>query len=263
MGPGGFVMKWPAELVVVRHGQSAYNDLKERKKIDPLYKEFLRSYETAWDSPETRELALKVKQRFALNVSDYDTPITELGTRQAEETGRRLQGLIALPDIVHVSPSLRTRETFESMKRTWPGLAGTEVVSEERIREKGHGLALLYNDFRLFHVFHPHEKLLRDLEGEYFYRFPNGECTPDVRERIRSWLGTLIREFAGMRVLAITHHLTILSLRANLERLSPEEFLRLDEKEKPINCGVTKYRGDPTQGKDGRLVLDFYNKKLY
>jgi IS5 family transposase len=61
----------------------------------------------------------------------------------------------------------------------------------------------------------------------------------------------------------VTHHLTILSFRANYERLSPEEFIRLDEHEKPVNCGITVYRGDPNQGKDGKLVLQIYNKKFY
>ena len=53
-------------------------------------------------------------------------------------------------------------------------------------------------------------------------------------------LPTLTREFSGNRVMAITHHLTILATRANFERLSPEEFLQLDEHEKPVNCSVTR-----------------------
>jgi hypothetical protein len=28
----------------------------------------------------------------------------------------------------------------------------------------------------------------------------------------------------------------------------PEELLRIDEDEKPLNCGVTVYRGDPQAG---------------
>jgi hypothetical protein len=54
-----------------------------------------------------------------------------------------------------------------------------------------------------------------------------------------------------------------LSFRANYERLPPEEFLRIDEEEKPLNCGVTLYQGDPKAGSNGRLVLDQYNVKLY
>jgi broad specificity phosphatase PhoE len=76
-------------------------------------------------------------------------------------------------------------------------------------------------------------------------------------------IGTLIREYAGKNMLMVTHHLTILSIRANLERLTPDEFIRLDQEEKPVNCGVTVYTGNSTVGKDGKLILDRYNQKLY
>ena len=66
-----------------------------------------------------------------------------------------------------------------------------------------------------------------------------------MRLRNLSWITTLTREFAGRRVMAITHHLTIPATRANFERLSPEAFLHLDKHEKPLNCGVTQYVGDP------------------
>ena len=58
-------------------------------------------------------------------------------------------------------------------------------------------------------------------------------------------------------------HLTILGVRANLERLSAEEFERLDQEQKPINSGVTTYKGDPTQGQNGRLILTAYNLNLH
>jgi hypothetical protein len=63
--------------------------------------------------------------------------------------------------------------------------------------------------------------------------------------------------------MAVTHHLSILALRANLERFGAPEFQRLDNEEKPINCGVTIYRGNPNAGEDGHLELDRYNQKLY
>ena len=85
----------------------------------------------------------------------------------------------------------------------------------------------------------------------------------DVRQRNLSWIATLTREFAGKRVMAITHHLTILSTRANFERLSPERFIHLDEHEKPVNCGVTRYEGNPAVGRQGRLELAEYNRKYY
>ncbi|HXK40411.1 MAG TPA: histidine phosphatase family protein, partial [Candidatus Paceibacterota bacterium] len=83
------------------------------------------------------------------------------------------------------------------------------------------------------------------------------------RDRVRSFLATLIRENPDERVLIISHHLTLLAFRANMERWDREEFTRVDREETPINCGVTIYEGDPTLGGDGRLVMKAYNKKLY
>ncbi|MDO8558873.1 MAG: hypothetical protein Q7R84_00930 [bacterium] len=61
----------------------------------------------------------------------------------------------------------------------------------------------------------------------------------------------------------VTHHLTILSFRASMEHLTPEQFIELDEKEKPVNCGVTRYECNPDRGKDGKMELIFYNKCLF
>ena len=122
---------------------------------------------------------------------------------------------------------------------------------------------LLYNDWRVFNVFHPEQGALRTLLGPYWYQYPQGESVSQVRDRVRSILATVIREHSGKNVMMVTHHLTILSIRATLERLTHEQFMELDTNEKPVNCGVTHYRGDPDAGSNGKLVLDFYNRKLY
>ncbi len=145
----------------------------------------------------------------------------------------------------------------------WSELKSAKVVEEERIREQDHGLATLYYDWRAFHVMHPEQKLLYDRLGSYWYKYPQGENIPDVRDRVRSWVTTVIRDFSKKKVLVVTHHLTILSMRANFERLDAAEFQRLDAQEKPINCGVTLYKGHSHVGKNGKSVLEVYNKKYY
>lgn len=145
-------------------------------------------------------------------------------------------------------------------------MAGTKRCkknNDERIREQEHGLSILYNDWRVFQTLHPEQKLLREQEGRYWYRYPQGENVADVRLRTHNWMGTLIRDFAEKKVLVVTHHLTILSLRANFERLDENGFLHLDEHEAPINCGVTVYRGNPNKGTNGKLELEAYNQKFY
>lgn len=254
-------MKWPETLTLIRHDTSSYNELKQVKEVNPLYQKFKKSYSQDPASAETKELALEVKQNFALNVGDHNTPLGE--GNKAEQMAETLKEQIALPDVIFVSPYYRTKLTLERMTEGWPQLKDIPTFEEERIREQEHGMALIYNDWRVFYALHPEQRELHKIEGDYWYRYPQGENVPDVRERVRSWQNTLVREFAEKNVLAVTHHLTILSTRANLERWDSEQFIHFDKEDKPINCGVTIYKGRPDLGKDGKLLLEVYNQRLY
>jgi len=256
-------MKWPEYLMLIRHDKSAYNVLKTEKRKYPLYQKFLAACRVDPCGAKTIKLAREVQKKFALRVSDCDTPLDSSEGHQAEITGKELRERFELPDVIFVSPYKRTLLTLELITKKWPELANVKTYKDERIREQEHGLALLYNDWRVFEALHPEQKMLRDQEGPYWYRYPQGENVPDVRLRNKSWTATVIREFPEKKVMAVTHHLSILATRADLERLDADEFIRLDEKEKPINCGVTLYRGNPALGKNGKLVLEFYNRKYY
>lgn len=255
-------MKWPNSLTLVRHGESTFNALRAQKDASPLYQAFKSSFAKDPLSEDTKTLAKGAHNLFALDISDYGTPLTDEGRAQALATGQKIGKHIPTPDVILCSPYIRTRSTLSCILE---GLDThvTEVVMDDRIREQEHGLSLLYNDKKIFQTFHPEQKALMELLGSYWYQYPQGESVAMVRDRIRLMTDTIIREYAGKNVLVVTHHLTILSIRANFERLSPEQFLGLDEKEKPVNCGVTMYKGTPNLGKNGKLELAFYNKKLY
>jgi|CXWL01.1.fsa_nt_gi broad specificity phosphatase PhoE len=274
-------MKWPSSLTVARHAESQYNVLKEKKKGIPEWSTFTRMFNSGynaknfehlvvqgvWPNPElvalAREMHKKIADVFG-NFNDFNTPLTETGWEQARTTGKNLrENGHQIPDIVYVSPYLRTLQTHEGMTQEWPELKDVRKVEDERLREQEHGLQILYYDWRIFSVFHPEEAALQKKIGEYAYRFPGGESVCNVRERTRDFVSMLIREHQDEHVMAITHHLTILSTRANLERWGQDKFMKTDEKEKPANCGITIYRGDATQGKGGRLVLEEYNKVHY
>ena len=238
--------------------------MKKRKDADPDYRRFRELFENDRSNPEIQPLSRILHKRHSLGFSDRDTPISPQGELQASMTGRAMrESGMSSPDVIFVSPYLRTEQTLRILQEEWPDLQKATVYREERIREKDHGLALLYNDWRIYHLMHPEQAELQKLLGEYDYRFLNGENIPDVRERNLSWITTLTREFSGKRVMAITHHLTILATRANFERLSPEQFLYLDEHEKPVNCGVTRYIGNPDLGSRGKLELREYNRQYY
>lgn len=259
-------MKWPESLTLIRHDSSAYNILKPLKNQSSLYKKFIKSYEKNPDSDRSHRLAIEVKDQFSLKCADHDTPLAPVAPgsdTQAEIMAIRLQKRISVPNVIFVSPYKRTQATLERMVQGWPELGKVKTIEEERIGEQDHGLSILYSDWRVFNVLYPDQRELFKRQGSYHYRYPQGENIPDVRKRLRSWVSTLTRDYKERNVLAVTHHLAILSLRANLERLDENEFLRLDEEEKPINAGVTIYRGNPTEGSDGRLVLDVYNAKLH
>jgi broad specificity phosphatase PhoE len=259
----GKIMKWPTELILIRHDTSAFNLLKEQKSKHPLYLEFLAAYKASPDCEKTRQLAKRVYEIFALKTGDCRTPLADPKGEQGRLTGEHLRKELKLPDVIFFSPYKRTQLTLQALEAGWPELRNVKKYEEERIREQEHGLSGMYCDWRVFFALYPEQRIFNEQEGSYWYRFPQGENRSDVRERNRSWIATIVREFKHKRVWAITHHLNILATRANFERFGEHEFQRLDREEKPINCGVTLYRGNPNLGQKGRLELIYYNKKFY
>lgn len=259
--------KWPEYLMLIRHDVSAFNELRLKKLEDSEYKKFILEFGKNPESAITRKLAQSLSERFRFDVGDAATPLADKEGKRAYQVGLALRAQFSKkrerPEVVFVSPYDRARATLEHIMNGWPELRGVPLFEEERIREQEHGYALLYNDKRIFLALHPDQRRLYKIEGPYWYRYPQGENIPDIRERNRSWNKTLTREYSGNRVLAVSHHVHILSYMANLGRWDAERFIHQDQKFKPINCGVTLLRGNPKVGKRGRLELDFYNEKLY
>ncbi len=270
-------MKWPAEIALLRHGKSLFNDTKERRKRDPDYQRFRGLYEqeialnkkrgaAEWTfSKEVIELARLLRARYKLNVSDADTPLTEDGYKQAVKTGLALREVFEenSPCCVFVSPYIRTRETLDGLICGWNKLGNARIIPDERIREREIGLLEIYTDYRIFFVLNPDQAQLRVLQGDFYYPYPQGESMVDVQFRTRQWFATLTRELAGKRVLAVTHHLTILGIRSLLERWNVEQFIENDHHHQPRNCSVSTYKCDPNQGNDGKLILESYDKIYY
>jgi len=259
------IMKWPELMLLIRHDVSTYNKLKELKAESSLYQEFVAEFKADSTSKKARELALKVKSEFSLKVGDADTPLLDEESERAKKVGKALKERYSdkLPHVIFVSPYRRTRYTLDGLMRGWPELSEVKIVEEERIREQEHGLALIYNDYKVFHTLHPEQKELSEIEGSYWYRYPQGENVPDVRERNRSWVNAVVRDFAQKRILVVTHHLCILSLMANFERWGAQKFIEVDKNDKPGNCSVTTYRGYPKLSTNGKFLLDKYNELLW
>jgi broad specificity phosphatase PhoE len=194
------LMKWPTELLLIRHAESAYNNLKKKKDADPDYVRFRQLLEKDPLHAEIKPLASMLHKKHALGYSDRDTPITPKGEEQASLTGRRMrESGVSAPHVIFVSPYRRTEQTLHILRKEWPELQQATIYREERIREKDHGLGLLYNDSRIYFLLHPEQGELQELIGEYDYRFLNGENIPDVRLTNLSWIATITREFSGKR----------------------------------------------------------------
>ncbi len=133
----------------------------------------------------------------------------------------------------------------------------------------------IYNDLRLYFVFNPQRALNYKLSTPYEYRHEGGENIPDLQNRIRNFIAMLIREHGGLDgqkpedILLITHHRIIMTLRANIEHWTREQFLENEKTKRPPNCGITTYQSAETgpersrHGRQGRLVLKHENLTLY
>lgn len=112
-------MKWPQSLILIRHDVSSYNILKQLKENDPLYQEFVRSFEANSNCKKTRRLARKVASKFALGVSDQDTTLASEDDSRGLLVGQALRASNPLPDIVYLSPYARVLATFERICQSW------------------------------------------------------------------------------------------------------------------------------------------------
>ena len=241
--------KWPKTLVLMRHGQSERNVMKDLAKANGQ------------------------KPRWTDGVRDQDTPLTELGVMQALSAGVELRksfpggGIIFREgqtgfgledvhpkkiDIIYVSPYLRALQTAEQVIR---GLGyAPEVVREERIREIEFGIldGLTPDGIQ---AKYPEEIARRAKEGKYFYRPPGGESRPDVNLRVHSFLGTLTRSARDKNILVVCHSVVVMCFRHLLERWGEEEYLQVDKEQDIKNASLTTY-----QCIDNKLLLIEFNR---
>lgn len=281
------MQKWPKSVSLIRHGESAFNAKKNQDVLGMAefrakYKEEFAImnahavYTGKFPSVELRKMAIDLLPFVAPEYSDFDTELTETGYRQAVKTGERLPENLELPNAIYVSPYKRTRQTLEGLMQGWPELKAVRLYEDERIREQEHGKRTMIGDAMVYFVLHPDHALHYKYSTKYEYKHEGGESLLDVKDRVRSMVSTLIREHSSLthsgaeaipeNVMMVTHHLVILAARANLERWNREKFIHEDENNRPVNCGVTIYKGHPVPSDArnlGKLELDQYNLKLY
>ncbi len=199
------------------------------------------------------------EMHLGLPMRDVDVPLTEEGRLQSRSTGQRLDGLGPF-DVLYVSPYRRTVMTAEEVLS---GLGHRPpLVKEERLREKEWGIleGLTKHGVR---TRHPEEAARRRHVGKYYYRPPGGESYADVNLRVHSFLGTLVREHPGQRVLVITHQVVVLAFRKLLERMEEETVLELDRLDEARPASLLIYERRTPDGRPDFLARTHWNLLLH
>ncbi len=223
--------KWPQQLWLVRHGQSAGNVARD---------------------------AAEASKQFLIDIADrdVDVPLSELGQRQAQAMGDWFHALgpDGQPTVVLHSPYVRARATAQAVLDRLDREQLTAVAADERLREKEFGILDRLTPLGI-HDKYPELAEQRAHVGKFYFRPPGGESWCDVILRLRSVVDTITREYRGERVLIVGHQVIVNCFRYLLERLDEDGILAIDRAGDVPNCGITEYRFDPHSGKNGKLKL--------
>jgi len=227
--------KWPQEIWLVRHGQSAGN--------------------VARDAAEAAAgLSIDITER------DVDVPLSELGMRQSQALGDWFASMPPdrQPNVVLHSPYLRAAETANLLMQRLDREELLAVHADERLREKEFGILDRLTTHGIAQKY-PELYEQRHHVGKFYFRPPGGESWCDVILRLRGVLETITREYPRERVLIVGHQVIVNCFRYLLERLDEATILAHDRAGDVPNCSVTSYSFDPTLGKRGKLVPQLVN----
>ena len=220
-----------AELILIRHGQSAANVAFPRADEQGL-------------------------QESGLTGRDTDVELTELGVEQARAVGRWLAGLPTdeLPEVVITSPYLRARETWRIAVEAAGDLPLPAPSTDDRLVDRLTGDLEMLTRAAIRERF-PDEPARLVQAGEYAYRPPGGETFSDIADRLTAFLDDLNRDHAGERVLVVAHDAVVLVMRYVVEGLDwPRIAAIVAESGQVRNASITSFKES-----SGRLVLDRYN----
>lgn len=204
----------PAELLLVRHGESVGN----------------RADSAAQDAGA---------EVLDLDARDADVELSDTGQDQARALRHWVDRLDeeARPTVVVSSPYRRAAGTAAL------ALEGLDLTVDldERLRERDLGVldGLTGAGIR---ARHPEEAARREKLGKFYYQPPSGESWADVALRVRSFLQDLRSGYDDARVWLFTHQAVIMSFRFALEGIDEAELLDLDREVRIPNCSVTSFR---------------------
>lgn len=187
-------------------------------------------------------------ERADFSLATHAYPLTERGRKQVELTGQYIRDKYGPFDVHYRSYYRRSIETMDLL------CPGAKSFEDPRLAEAQRGIWHTMTEAQIRDSY-PGELLRKKREGLYHYRPLGGENWPDVELRIHSFLGTLSRDYGGMKVLigGAHGHWMILFQRL-VHHFSIDEAVRR-YRERPFeNASVTVYEGIEA-GNKSRLVL--------
>lgn len=233
--------RWPEQLWIVRHGQSAGNVARDSADASGLF-------------------SIDIAER------DIDVTLSALGEQQASALGKWFADMDprCRPCTVLASPYVRAGQTVGFIQRAGGLHERVQIHADERLREREFGILDCLTRLGIERK-HPDQTEARARLGKFYHRPPGGESWCDVILRLRSVLDTMSLHHSGpgSRVLIVAHQVVVLCLRYLLENLTEEQILTIDRENDVANCGVTSYKLQPTRGAlttdDAQLQLVTYN----
>jgi 2,3-bisphosphoglycerate-dependent phosphoglycerate mutase len=225
----------PSVLWLVRHGESAGNVARA-------------------------EAERRGSMHIEITGRDVDVGLSPLGERQARAVG---SWFARQPDsdrftVVLSSPFLRARRTAELIVAGASRPARTQIVIDERLREKEFGSLNRLTASGIRSVF-PAEDERREVLGKFYYRPPGGESWCDVILRLRTLLDHIQLRYSGERVLLVAHQVIVLCFRYLLENLDEQGILAIDSMGDVGNCSLTIFESAHDEEGRERMELRAYN----
>jgi broad specificity phosphatase PhoE len=209
-------------LGVVRHGQSTGNVI-------------------AQEAETSGADVIEIPER------DADVPLSPTGREQAAALGRYLSE--NPPDLVVVSPYLRTRQTAEIAL----GKLQVDTSVDERLRDRELGVLDLLTGRGVREKL-PDEAARRARLGKFYYRPPGGESWADVLLRLRALLREVRQDHPGAKVLLVAHEATVMLVRYLVEDLDEATLMRVARENSIANASISSWRRDGE-----RLVPELFN----
>jgi len=161
-------------------------------------------------------------------VKDAAIPLSDLGRKQAIDSGSIIEKDFLNNALIYCSPYQRTRETLQCLlEGTDIDTSNIKIYEDPRLREidVGYGNST-------------EQMPLRKIHGWFYYRFEGGESPADCYDRTSAFLESLMRQVERSdkrNVLIVCHGMTLRCFVARFLHLTVEQF---EDMHNPDNCEI-------------------------